>query len=599
MSQLVRKPTSPGRALAAALGSSALAAALAATAAEAAAHAGEQLAKPQGNVLMRALGDELARSMDKLRMDEVEGPFFLAYRVDETETRNATATFGAVTETSDYKTRALTVELRVGEPALDNSNYLGSTISWFYPELPLDDDYRELRRHLWLVTDEAYKNALETLTAKRAALQSKQRDTTPDFVARPPVTAADDPFELDVRADQLADLTRRLSAVFRQTPGVHKSHVKAEAGVARVHVVNSEGSSFVNVRPWARVAAIAKTQAPEGDVLEDAEDFYATTFDQLPEPPAMEARVLEMAKMLSARQRAARLERYSGPVLFEGGAAAELFLQTFAPRLCALREPVHGSHRWRESIFRNPFGDRVGTRVLPRFLSVVDDPSLTTRAGERWLGGYAMDDDGVAAAPTTVIENGTLKTLLSTRHPVPGLAGTTGNRRGALARPSNLVVTNNAPDRPNRDALRAMFLDLVVAAGSDFGILVRRITNKQKLHRSNMWTGADEELRTDRLAEAYKVFPDGREELVRIIEPAPLAVADFKYIVAASRQVTHYTTLVRWDRMLRYTFVHGQGGGIVSWISIAMPDLLFEDLILRKPVGDVPRPPVAKHPFFE
>ena len=144
-----------------------------------------------------------------------------------------------------------------------------------------------------------------------------------------------------------------------------------------------------------------------------------------------------------------------------------------------------------------------------------------------------------------------------------------------------------------------MLLDLVEAAGKDFGILVRRIASEQKLHRSNFLTAVDEELRADRLAGAYKVFPDGREELVRIVELAPLAVADFKYIVAASRQATHYTTLARWNLLLRFTLVHGQAGDPVSWISIAIPDLLFEDLILRKPVGDVPRPPVAAHPFFE
>ena len=152
------------------------AAAGAAAVGEAAAEAGEQRADAQGSVLMRALRDELSRSMEALHMGDVEGPFFLAYRVDETEKRGATAAFGGVSEITDSKARALTVELRVGEPALDNSNYLGPRIRWFYPELPLDNDYRELRRHLWLATDEAYKNALETLTAKRAALQSQQRD---------------------------------------------------------------------------------------------------------------------------------------------------------------------------------------------------------------------------------------------------------------------------------------------------------------------------------------------------------------------------------------------------------------------------------------
>jgi hypothetical protein len=32
---------------------------------------------------------------------------------------------------------------------------------------------------------------------------------------------------------------------------------------------------------------------------------------------------------------------------------------------------------------------------------------------------------------------------------------------------------------------------------------------------------------------------------------------------------------------------------------VVTPALLFEDLTLKKPTGEIPNPPVANHPFFE
>ena len=34
-------------------------------------------------------------------------------------------------------------------------------------------------------------------------------------------------------------------------------------------------------------------------------------------------------------------------------------------------------------------------------------------------------------------------------------------------------------------------------------------------------------------------------------------------------------------------------------MTLSVPDLLFEELSLRHPTGNLPHPPVAKHPFFE
>ena len=63
------------------------------------------------------------------------------------------------------------------------------------------------------------------------------------------------------------------------------------------------------------------------------------------------------------------------------------------------------------------------------------------KAGEGFVGGYAVDDEGVPASATALVENGILKTLLTSRNPVCDIERSTGNRRGGGPAPSNLVVT--------------------------------------------------------------------------------------------------------------------------------------------------------------
>ena len=64
--------------------------------------------------------------------------------------------------------------MRVGSYQLDNTNFFSfnfnqsAMVQEFNgtAELPLDDDYKELRRQIWLVTDATYKSAVEDLSKK-------------------------------------------------------------------------------------------------------------------------------------------------------------------------------------------------------------------------------------------------------------------------------------------------------------------------------------------------------------------------------------------------------------------------------------------------
>ena len=532
-------------------------------------------------VLFQAMRDELERSTQNLSMEDMETPYFLAYRVDEVEGFRVSARFGALDRSSPSKQRSLSVELRVGSPEFDNTNFLGGYGSGGSATLPLDDDYDGLRRRIWLATDAAYKSAQRKLAGKRAALQNRTRDAVPDFSDAPAVQTIDTAGPLNWTIEDAESLARSLSTLFRQTPGIHESRVHADMDIRRSYYVNSEGTSYVKVEPWVQVRAWASTQAADGTILEDSEVFYARS-DALPEREILVERVLAMAEVLSVRREAETLDRYSGPVLFEGQAAAGLLAGSFAPRLVAVRVPVADGFRYERSAAaaRNPFADKIGARVLPRFLDVRDDPTLDRYGDHRLLGGYRVDDEGVPAAPTVLVERGRLRTLLATRNPVEGIPASTGNRRGISAVPTNLIVSTE--EGLGEDEMHNEFVALIHERGNEFGIVVSR-------------------LRGSALVQAAKVYPDGRTVPIRKAELSGFSVSAFKDIVAASATSTVHAQRysASWASILRQTSAAYGSPRHDTIGSIVVPDLLFEEVTLRKPLGNSPRPPVLAHPFFE
>ena len=556
---------------------------------------------------MQAMRDELARSVAALQMDRLEKPYFLSYRVDDVVSTQAVANFGALADKSTTRNRFLSIEVRVGTPNLDNTNFMPSRVGGSPATrtltLPLDDDYRELRRQLWLNTDAAYKYALETMAKKRAALENRSREELPDFAPAEAHVSIADAAPRRPPVEPMAELVRSLSRVFRDFPGVQASQARASHVDSRSYYVNSEGTAFTQARPAVFIEALAKTQADDGTVLQDFEWFHARRWEDLPPLATLTERVRGMAATLSARRDAAFVDRYSGPVLFVGQAAAELFAQVLAPKLLAVRVPVAEDTRMEgfTATLRNPFQDKIGARVLPRGFSVHDDPTLDAYGGAPLFGGYRFDDDGIPAARTALVENGVLKGLLATRNPVSGIVRSTGNRRMlGVPLPSNLVVATSRA--MSDEEVAEEFKLLIEERGNDYGVVVRRLANSMaKLDRSDMARTPRGEVAVDRLTRAYKVYPDGREEAIRKAELSGFGESDFRDIVATTESTTNYTLGFVPTTAYSLAVTTAQYGAAATQpaMSIAVPDLLFEELTLRKPVGNVPLPPVATHPFFD
>ena len=569
------------------------------------------------DVIRKAMQDELARSMEKLRLNELDKPYFIAYTVQDGTTTAASATFGSLTASEDTRVRLLTVEVRVGDYALDNTNFFsipygaagvarlfGGTLT-----VPLDDDYQELRRQIWLATDGAYKKALEDLSRKRAAMRNKTRsEQLPDFSKEDSGAVTDDVPPVGVSLAEAERMVKGLSAAFQTMPAAFLSTVRFRAGSVRTYYLNSEGTSFTRVTPSVSLVALAGTQAADGMPLQDFVAAFGRSKNDLPSQAEFTARLREMGERLQRLREAPLVERYNGPVLFEGQAAAELFCQLFAPRLLAARLPLADSPQLEAFLasLENPFLDKLGARVLPESFSVVDNPTLAAFNNVPLAIHYLVDDEGVRARETRLVEHGILKTLLTTRSPVTGIAHSSGHRRGAGIIPSNLIVT--ADGGLSEAALRERFIQMLKQRNKEYGIVIRRLGNPalkaspEDLSAMFMQRGRGEE-RVDNPVLAYKLFLDGHEELVRNIELTGFGAATFRDIVAASDSPTVYSapliarTMGMFQTVSLFEMAQGEAGAPL--VSVAVPSLLFDELTVKKPAGQIPQLPASKHPFFD
>ena len=90
--------------------------------------------------------------------------------------------------------------------------------------------------------------------------------------------------------------------------------------------------------------------------------------------------------------------------------------------------------------------------------------------------------------------------------------------------------------------------------------------------------------------QVYRVYPDGKEELVRGLRLRGLSTRTLRDIVAVSDESFVFSYMNTLAPMSM------PGGGYVSPTSVIAPSLLFEDVELERPQDDLPKLPVVPPP---
>src|ERR1700722_15706599 len=155
-------------------------------------------------------------------------PYFLSYSVSDPSAVTIRAQYGAIVGSSSNHVRVADVQVRLGEPRLDNTHggHRGSAVNSL--ELPLVDDREALARSLWVATNTGYGNAVDNYLRVKteAQVRAKEEDTSPDFSNEPPQVAVAKPAP-PVAIDRAAweQRVRALSKIFREYPDVYQNLV--------------------------------------------------------------------------------------------------------------------------------------------------------------------------------------------------------------------------------------------------------------------------------------------------------------------------------------------------------------------------------------
>lgn len=450
----------------------------------------------KGDALLEALLAELDRSKAHLKMDQVQAPYYIEYRVNDVDDFTAEAAFGAVRESDRSRLRVLRVVVRIGDYKQDSFYGQGMGSASI---LPLDNDPIALRRQIWLLTDEAYKSAADAYAEKLSALKQFSADPNPvdDFARAPVVSAVGETVSIRFDPSEWDKTLQDVTNLYRQYPEVQSVTASARFTAVNEYLVNSEGTIVRQGRTTATVTLGCLTQATDGMQLGRSPFWTERRPEELPSREELLKESKKMLDTLQALRQAPIVEEdYRGPVLFAPDAADDIVAGLIGNNLLG-RKPQPG----RPNRTTGAFATSYKTRVLPKFVTVVDDPTMKKFEGKNLLGSYDVDSEGVKAQTVTLVDQGMLENYLLSRQPLRDFPASNGHGRatpGGSPQPSLGVLLVKSSEPESAKALNDKLKQMAAEENKPYGYRVETLGpgNSPRL--------------------LYRVYVnDGHEELVR------------------------------------------------------------------------------------
>ncbi|WP_348267310.1 metallopeptidase TldD-related protein [Edaphobacter paludis] len=533
------------------------------------------------SALVDTMESELHRAMNSLGSTDNAGqqpkPYFMSYVVSDAEQASIGAQFGAITSSNASHRRFADVRIRIGTPAEDNTHGDHRNSALTTIPLPLTDDGAAIARSLWFATNRGYGKALDGYLKVKTdqEVRAKEEDGSPDF-SREKEKVALLPLAPPLKIDRTEWETRlrELSGLFKQYPDVFYNTVALEASSETDYFVSSEGAKIATPNHVARLIVLGRTRAADGMDMFRAETFEADEAGHLPGQKVLAAKVTEMGKSLEALRVAPVTDPYNGPAILSGRAAAVFFHEVLGHRLEGQRQ--------RGDEEGQTFTKLMGKQILPSFMSVSDDPTLTKFDGT-WLSGhYDYDDEGQQARRVDLIKDGVLETFLMSRQPVAGFANSNGHGRAEVGRmptgrQGNLIVTSSKT--VNDAELRQMLIAEAKKQGKAYGLYFEDISSGFAVTTRR----SPQAFQVIPLV-VYRVYVDGRpDELVRGVSIVGTPQAALARIVATG------------DKAEVFNGICGAESGSIP-VSAVAPAMLVSEIETQKQAQGNARPPILPPP---
>ena len=562
----------------------------------------DSLSDAKKDVQLRAMLDELARAKT-LKLNDLDKPYFIEYDTGDSQEVAIAASLGGLLTSNHTRFRVPRLEVRVGDYKFDNTNAIFSG----FPHmglLAIDDDYLVLRTSFWLASDSMYKAAAEQMTRKRNALREiADPDKTPDFAPAPPVQLLETVPKLEFDQTRWEGILRRVSGKFDAYPSLRNSGVTLRVISSAYRLVNTEGTVVRVPQDLNSIAVRAEAQAADGSFVWNHVSFTPSSVSEFPDEAVLSKSVEAVATETDALAKAPIAEDYSGPVLFEQEAAAQMVASVMSDAVRLHRKPLAPPESNSPQVLESVWASKIGSKVLPDWMTLVDDPGTKESQGVGLVGAYEVDDEGVKAQKVTIVDKGALKGFLSSRQPVRDVDASNGHGRlpGGFGSQEGVIgslfveVTQTTAEAQ----MKAKLLEKVKTSGVKFGLIIRRIDfpftanyeELESLARQAQKNGYARTLSSPVLA--YRVYPDGREELVRGLRFKDFSAKDLRDIDAASDKpyVLNYI-----NNGSSFNFAELSSEATTS--SVICPSLLFDSVDLSRAENEPGKQPIVPAPAF-
>jgi len=533
----------------------------------------------KSDLLLATMQKELDRANQALAQADPK-PYFVSYSALDQQQVAMVAVHGALITSLSFHGRTGSVSMRIGSSALDNTHGTHRSSGLSSEALPLGNDGHAIARTFWRLTDREYHQAAEAyLNAKTSnAVRAREEDDSPDFSSASPSHHIEEAGG-QLTADQHSweDRLRRLSGRLRSHPDVYTSVAMLSIDSGNEYFVSTEGSAVVSPRRMVRLLFEVATRAEDGMDLFRAESFQAHSLESLPDEDYLAAIIDRMGADLEKLRAAPLAEPFDGPALLSGRASAVFFHEVLGHRLEGQRQ--------RGDEEGQTFTKKVNQQVLPKFLSVVDDPTLRELGGAELSGWYGFDEEGVPASRVAVIQEGVLKDFLMSRLPIRNFDHSNGHGRSddthlPVGRQGNLIVTSTYT--VSDAELRQKLLEEIKRQGKTYGLYFEDIQGGFTLTARAL----PQSFQVLPVL-VWKVYGDGRpDELVRGVDIVGTPLAALEHI------------LVSGDKPAVFNGVCGAESGRIP-VSAAAPALLFSEIEVQRRTKSNNRPPILPPPSAE
>lgn len=466
-----------------------------------------------------SLSDQAFHYQAELKLPGMPSIYNLRLHLHSYTYTTARASFGAMLYEDHDTSNSLSVEMRVGSSAFDNTNFGMFDTGYSRFNLPIELTEFAVNHAVWLATDRAYKSSIEQLTRKRAQHSYPSNHPGDYLLTGPHYSVGEMPVLSDPQP--LLQTVRTLSAHLAAPGNLEVGSVYLGIESGGETSVDTEGSILFRPLEEVSVQVVAHARADDGALITDTRIWTSRRPEHLPSEPEMASETVDMAFNLQLITKSEPLKgAIIGPVILEGSAARDLFRYLLIPRLEGTPSPLPFDSSYGALGGSQSNSSELGRRILPPDFSVVDDPLRDPNHPS----ATPLDAEGTAVEFVSLVEQGLVKSLLMSRIPRPGLATTNGHARGyagdrLIGRASQLVVSSK--DAVRRKKLYKAGIKLAQSYGNDFVIVVRKLQEPSVLALDDAYAGVYFGLDEHTIAHLpppvaiYKRTRDGQETRLR------------------------------------------------------------------------------------